>query len=280
MSTTGLTSGAEFLREAAKKYFKHAFENPTLVISGELDPALNWKPTIHFEHTDHLVVVAEVSETPYPIIFGMRHDDVINLEMPISVYCVCPEEAYLSDQAEAKRLMANGYGLLTVSADGKVQKRSDCIPLIQRIAESHFKSEIRGLSTKIRRKLRGAYTKYNNSAASGVAEITEIAEAFVLKAGRDAVSKGWISASDAKPGNPAGTLAAMADAKQCKNAAAAIAGMQHYISAYRHTAHHPPKNKKQEYKKYRDCRHAFLDGIKIIHSFREAMKSLKLSGSI
>jgi hypothetical protein len=105
-------------------------------------------------------------------------------------------------------------------------------------------------------------------------------EGMVLKAGRDAAKKKIIKTSEAKPGAPAKTLEALLNTPQCRNAAAAIGGAQSYISMYRNTAHHFPKNKKQALKKYRDCRHGFLDGLKKVQQFREAMKNSGLSGAL
>ncbi|MFF0950578.1 hypothetical protein ACFYE9_23790 [Rhizobium leguminosarum] len=280
MASVGLSSGAEFLREAARKFFANAYQNPTIHVASEIDPKLSWKPSLHFKINEHLMVIAEVSETPYPMIFGLRRSDVLQVEIPISIYCVCPEEAYLADQASAKRLMAHGFGLLTVGADGTVQKRSNCIPLVQQISDLEFKAEISGLPAKCRQRIAEAFERYTHNAPSGVSDITEIVEGFILKAGKDAAKKGWIKAAEAKPGAPAATLAAMAQAPQFGAAMAAIGGAQSYISLYRNTAHHFPKNKKQAHRKYRDCRHAFLDGIKKIQHFREAMKNAGLSGTL
>ncbi|WP_205287599.1 hypothetical protein, partial [Luteibacter jiangsuensis] len=51
-------------------------------------------------------------------------------------------------------------------------------------------------------------------------------------------------------------------------------------SQYRNTAHHTPKSKEQAAKKYRDCRHGFLEGLRKIPLFRNAMRNLGLSGGL
>jgi hypothetical protein len=142
----GLSSGDAFLLEAARSYFNTHFQGPTILVGAEVHKELNWIPAMHFRIHNHLTVAAEVSsETPYPLIFNLRRTNVLRLPMPIAVYCVCPEETYLSDQPEAKRLMKDGYGLLTVAADGTVQRRASCIPLIQQITDEEFVEEIRRL---------------------------------------------------------------------------------------------------------------------------------------
>jgi hypothetical protein len=170
--------------------------------------------------------------------------------------------------------------LLTVSADGSVQKRASCIPLVQQIPETAFKDGVRELPIKMRRRLAESFEHYQQDAVSGVRDITELMEGLVLKCGRDAVTKKWIQPNDAKPGYPAATLTALATTPQGKSIQPAIGGTQSYISEYRNTAHHFPKNRKQAHRKYRDCRHAFLDGIKRICAFRAALKNIGLSGNL
>jgi hypothetical protein len=149
--------------------------------------------------------------------------------------------------------------LLTVSADGHVQSRATCIPIIQQITKAEFASDIRGLPMNIRTKLAQAFNTYNHNAPQGAAEVAEIFEGVVLRAGRDAVKKGWIAKSDAKPGNPAKTLQALSGNAHCASAVAAIGAAQAFISMYRNVSHHFPKNANQAAKKYRDCRHGFLE---------------------
>ena len=78
----------------------------------------------------------------------------------------------------------------------------------------------------------------------------------------------------------AGALDALYNAKQFKNVRGAIGGARSYISAYRNPGHHWPRNTKKAYEKYAACRHAFLEGIKQIQRFREAMRSVSLSGNL
>ena len=113
-------------------------------------------------------------------------------------------------------------------------------------------------------------------------DITEVVEGMVLKAGREAASstRQWIRPNEAKPGFSAGTLDALSNAPACAPARAAIGGVRGYIDQYRNTSHHFPKDKRQSYIKYRDCRHAFLDGIKQIQRFRLSLKNIGLSGSL
>ncbi|WP_342361897.1 hypothetical protein [Terrarubrum flagellatum] len=280
MSTVGLSSGTDFLRDSAKAHFEKIFQQPTILLNSQLDANLSWRPSIQFTVNGHQTIVAEASETPYPLIFNMRRTDILNVQAPITVYCVCPEEAYLADQPSAKKLMADGYGLFTVDAQGTVVKRCGSIPLVMQITDGLFVEEIKGLPKKFRQRIAESFEKYKQNAQSGVADISEVVEATVFKAGKDAVAKGWVTASDVKPGFSAKTLEALKDAANLKNAAAAIGGAQSFISVYRNSAHHTPRNKKQAYTKYRDCRHGFLDGIKKIAHFRDSVKQCGLTGNL
>lgn len=280
MSDNGLSSGLQSLLEAAKAYFKVAFQSPPFHISEQVDKGLSWIPSLHFKINDHLTVICEVSEGPYPLILTMRRLDILKLQMPVSVYSVCTEEAYLTQQADAKRLMNDGYGLLTVDAEGNVQKRSSTIPLLQQINDEEFHSELKGLPQKLRTRLAESFDRYKHNAPSGSADIAEVMEGLILKAGREAAKKKWILASEAKPGAPAATLAAMQKSPQCQSILAAIGGAQSYISMYRNLNHHFPKDKKQAARKYRDCRHGFLEGLKKVVFLRESLRKITLSGGL
>ena len=280
MTDTGLASGLQALVDGAKSYFGQLFQNPQFHISEAVDSGLNWIPSLYFRVNDHLTVICEASENPYPLIFSMRRLDVLKLQIPVSIYCICTEEAYLGHQGDAKRLMNDGYGLLTLDAQGNVQRRASCIPLLQQITDEEFQSDIRTLPKKLRSRIAEAFDRYKHNAPSGSADMAEIMEGLVLKAGRDAARKKWISPSDAKPGAPAATLKAMSDSAKFNNATAAIGAAQAYISMYRNINHHFPKNKKQAATKYRDCRHSFLEGVKKIVFFRDVMRALGLTGGI
>jgi hypothetical protein len=113
--------------------------------------------------------------------------------------------------------------------------------LIQRISEEEFKNELNGLPPVIRRRLVEAFDRYNASAPSGVADIAEVLEGFILKAGREAAKKTWIASADAKAGQPARTLDAMQLAPQFAASMAAIGSVRGYVAEYRNTSHHFPK---------------------------------------
>jgi hypothetical protein len=59
-----------------------------------------------------------------------------------------------------------------------------------------------------------------------------------------------------------------------------IGGLRHHIQTYRNLSHNWPKNKAKAYQKYSDRRHAFLDDVRQMVQFRQAMKGIGLSGNL
>jgi hypothetical protein len=226
------------------------------------------------------MIAVEVSEAVYPMILSLRRVDLEKLQFPIAVYSVCPEEAYVRDQAEAKRLMSHGYGLVTIDGEGVATRRSTSIPIVQQIHREEFQHELDGLPQKYRQRIAQAYDAYCQNAPLGVSDITEVMEGMVLKAGQASAKKTWIDKGDAKAGQSAKTLAAMQKAPQLQNCAAAIGGAQSYISEWRNTSHHFPKNPKKAAQKYRACRHGFLEGIRQIKAFRSALRQMHINISV
>ena len=278
MKWTGIVKSQNYLVNAAIKFFNKLYENPQIKISDPIDTNLEYRPSLHFKATNHLTIAAEASEdSPYPMIFNLRHADIMNFNMPIALYCICPEEEFLKqeNQGLVRDLQKNGFGLITVDSNEIVTKRFNCIPLIQHISEEEFSTEIRELPRKLRLRMRESFDLYNNNQVSGLQSISEIAEALINDAGKKAVKNGWISRANTN--NSASILDSLSLQISCKNAWASIGGMRSFMKEYRNISHHAPKTVKQAYKKYRDCRHGFLDGIKKIRNFINELKNIDLN---
>lgn len=282
MTMIGLLNTTEYLRNAAQKWFNSQFHNPACKVEEKFSSAIKWSPSLQFLINSHHLVIVEASEVVYPEIFRLRGSEIINEEVPISIYCVCPEEVFLTKpgQLQARDLASHGFGLLTVDDAGVVTRRQNAAPLAQRIGRGEFNSEISGLPQKVRTRLAESFEKYEAHPVAGVQDITDVAEGFVLRAGQDAVKAGHLQANQAKPGKSAETLKNLEAVPQAGNVAAQIGLMKYYISEYRNTSHHFPRDKKKAYKKYRDCRYGFVSGIRTIKAFQDAMKSIGLSGKM
>lgn len=282
MTDVGLTSAEQFLRDSARRFFEELYENPEMHVGKELHRDLSWTPALWFSIHEQVKIFVEPSETSaYPRILELKNGDVRRFPQPIAIYIVCAEEVVHSaaHRAEVSRLKADGYGLITVNGDGDAQRIITAIPLIQIIAAPEFKQEIQGLPKKLRQRISEAFEDYCSKPVNGVKSLSEVVEGLIEQAGRDAVRKQYLQKKQVA-GSIADVLDALYDCPRCNNVRAQIGGVRSYVSEYRNLSHHWPNTAKRAYKKFADCRHAFLDGIKRIHQFRGAMKDVGLSGNL
>lgn len=282
MAVIELTAGQEFLCNAARTYFKEHYGNPQMHLGSPLHEKLSWVPALRFVIQQHINIFVEPSETnPYPRILEMKNIDVRHFPQPIAIYIVCPEDVFLkpTHQAAIKRLQDHGFGLVTVDTDGVARRRFRARPLVQVISEESFRVEVRGLSGRIRQCVSEAFDDYEDQPVNGVKALSEVIEGLVKKAGEDAYKKKYLSKSVIRKGM-AETLDAMHAAAQFKDVRAEIGGVRSYVKNYRNLGHHWPSSFRKSYTKFTNCRHAFLEGIKQIKLFREAMKKVNLSGNL
>ncbi|HEX8445477.1 MAG TPA: hypothetical protein VF649_02580 [Sphingomonas sp.] len=272
----GISSSTDFIRSSVKRYLLTAYSNPPIKCDEEVDPNLQWRPTINCLVNNQLMLI-EASEKPYPEILRMRRAEMVEIPAPIAAYAACPEEAYAQNLKEANDLALHGFGLFTIDAAGNVTLKFPAIPIAQHIPEGQFKEDVSGLPAPHKRKAKECFDLYRINAPAGVANLAEQVEGLVMRAAKDAAKRGWITQGQAK-GNLANVLVALGGAPQFNNASTVIAAVRIYIQRYRNPAHHIPKNKKAAYRKYRDCRHAFLDGLRNMADFRDQMKALGLTG--
>lgn len=283
MADIGLTTGEQFLRDAAMDFFLELYSKRVMQLHKPLHRDLSWTPALRFTINDYINVFVEPSESsPYPRILELRSKEVMEFPRPIEAYVVCPEEVLENsgNSAEIKRLEADGFGLIAVDSTGKASRRISAIPLIQKISQSVIRDELKNLTPKLRKRVSESFADdYCSKPVNGVRSLTEIVEGLVTQAGIEAVRKGYIVDEDIGHGI-ANTLDALYDASQCKNIRPHLGGVRNYISVYRNLSHHWPKSEKKAYEKYANCKHAFLDGIKQLGRFQKALKCIGLSGSL
>lgn len=280
MSTDGLTPGHGFLREAARICFAERYGNPRMHVNKPLSPKLEWVPALRFSVHKHINVFVEPSDDgPYPRMLAMRSAEVRNYPEPIAIYSVCHDAATTtpSGRADCKRLKAHGFGLVTVDPDGGADIQFPTIPLVQAISEADFKRHLKGLPNGIRQPASEAFEDYQAKPVNGVKTLSELIEGMITKAGKDSATRGGITMAISQS-----TQADVLDAlyNQHGPARAAIGGARKFIKECRNLSHHWPRNKKDAYQRYSDCRHHFLEGLRTIRSFRQAMKSVGLSGNV
>ena len=280
MAISGLTFGAEYLRNAAQEFFGDLYANPKMNLDTPLHNDLQWTPALRFTKHGHINVFVEVSETsPYPRILELKATVVRYFPQPIEIYAICPEDIWSSHESEANRLQNDGFGLITVDSNQHAKLVFTTIPLIQIISKLEFKNETKGLPLKFRQRLSEAFEDYANKPVNGVKSVTEIVEGMVMCAGVHAVKKKFLQKSEIKNGT-ASTLDAMYASPKLSNARAAIGGVRNYNYEYRNISHHWPKGKNQAHKKYAKCRHAFLEGIYQIQNFRNALQNVGISAGL
>ena len=282
MTGLALSSGGLFLQQAAREYFDGVYASPHFYEMSPLPSGLAWSPALRFVLNGNINVFVEPSEdAPFPRIFMRRHSEILQYPAPISVYSVCPEEAALraSDQAELKRMLDLGFGLIQVSADGEAQCRKLAVPLVQVISPEAFRGATQKFPKKIKQRVSDAFEDYQHKPPAGVSNLSEVVEGLVLKARDEAINKNIVTKGDAGS-SVAQALDALHDANHFNNAKAAIGGARSYISDYRNLSHHFPLNKAQAARKYEDARHAFLEGLRQITNFRKAMQNAGLTGDL
>ena len=274
----GITSANDFLRDAAKNYLNESYDKPPIKENEDIDSELGWVPTLNCPINNHIIVI-EASEKVYPLIFRMRRAEMAQVQIPMAVYCVCPEEAYLQNQKDAQDLEKHGFGLFTVNDKGQAIKKFSAIPIAQHITENDYNADVKRLPPKIKRMAKESFEVYRGNSPSGVASLSEIVEGMIIKAAKESAKKSWMSNADAS-GSLASILIKMKDVATLKNANAALSSAQAFVSRYRNASHHFPPNKKKAHIKYRDCRHGFLDGLRHLQSLHDAIKAAGLSGSL
>lgn len=273
-----LTSGAPYLVERASEYFNSHFGGVNIQSPGTVK-GVAWCPSLAFEISGFHTVCGEASEDKvYPEVLRLRTADILAVHEPISVYSVTTDEVYLrpSEQEHVRELGRHGYGLITVAADGTVSRRIVAHPLVQHISTQDFQASVRNLPSSLRQLASAAFDTYSVTPTSGVAQLSEVVEGMVSRAYKDAHRKGWVPKR--QPNTTAATLDALSAATQLGGAAAALGGARAFYSDFRNLTHHFPKNKKKAHKKYCDCRHGFLEGLRRIEGLRESARKLGLSG--
>lgn len=280
MSNDGLTPGHDFLQEAARTCFAERYSNPAMYVNKPLSRNLEWVPALRFTLHGHINVFVEPSDDgPYPRLFSMKFAEVSNYPEPIAIYCVCNGTAITTPkgQKDLKRLQAHGFGLVTVDPEGEGHVLFPAIPLVQVIPGAEFKQHLSGLPKNIRQSASEAFEDYRAKPVNGVKTLSELVEGMIKKAGQDSVARGGITSEESEM-----ALADVLDALYAMypSSRAAIGGARKFVKECRNLTHHWPKNKKNAYKKYSECKYHFLEGLRTIQTFRTAMINDGLTGRL
>jgi hypothetical protein len=219
-----------------------------------------------------------VKVSPFPESLMLTKAKIANAHLPITIYSICSEDAYLTKdgQREAKELKSHGLGLFTVDADGVVTKQFSGIPIVNHIPLAEFDALLVGIPKGIASRIKTAFDSYNNTPTDGVTAISDVIECLVYDAINGALKKGWMRENSSEK-LLAAALDDMAKTLEFKHSAAAIGGVRGFVKSYRNTASHNPRSRKAAYDKYIKCKQAFFAGIQAIDSFYTAMKNTHIS---
>ena len=262
------------------KAYLRSRHNKAIKINEQIESSLSWRPTLHFEASEFSLIAADVKVTPFPESLMLTKTKIANAHLPITIYSICSEEAYLTKEGlkEAGELKAHGMGLFTVDADGVVTKQFSGIPIINHIPFAEFNACLTGtgIPKGIGTSIKDAFDSYNNTPTVGITAISDVLEGLVYDAIKGAIKKGWMTNKSEKK-LLAAALDDMAKTTQFTNSAAAIGGVRGFIKSYRNTANHNPRTRKAAYNKYVKCKQAFFAGVQAIDSFYTAMKNVGIN---
>lgn len=278
MSAVQLTSGAPYLVEKASTFFRNHYGGVQIASPGAIK-GVSWSPSLGFVINTHHTICGEASEDRvYPEVLRLRNADILAVHEPISVYAITTDEVYLrtTEQADVRELAKHGYGLVTVSADGSVQRRIQAQPLVQHISQQDYLANIVGLPSRLKQHTSAAFDTYAVTPPSGVAQLSEVIEGMVTRAFKDGLKRGFVQS--AMPNTTAATLDALIASPQLGAARPALGGARAFYSEFRNLTHHFPRSKAKAYKKYCDCRHGFIEGLHRVSTLRESLRNVGLSG--
>ena len=109
----------------------------------------------------------------------------MQLPLPLAVYSVCTEDAYLKpgNQDEVKELRSHGFGLITVGKGNAAERAIACIPLIQHIPRAQFMEDLDELPKKVARASSGVLRQVSQQCrVSGVRDVGDVLEGAIHSA--------------------------------------------------------------------------------------------------
>lgn len=282
MTNVYLSSGASILATSGRKLFSTEYSISQNSMNKSTPASLSWTPAISFVRDKHINVFAEPSEeSAYPQMLQLRIGALLSFPEPVEVYAVCPEEVILkpTSQRMIREMREIGFGLISVDSHGEAEFKFKAIPLIQSISEADFRDRITSFTPAQKSEFRRCFDVYKADPISGLAGISNLAEAFVKKMANDAKKQGWLTAAQVK-GPTHAVCTNMHRCNQLSSARSVIGGAQGYLSKYRNPAHHRGNSKRQTRQLLLNVKTGFVEGLSTIEGIRAAAKKLGLSGNM
>lgn len=277
MSWDTVNPEAQTLGEPVRNWL-HTRHRKAIKINEAIESSLPWRPTLHFEANEFSIIAADVKVTPCPESLVLTKTRIANAHLPITIYSICSETAYLTKdgQKEARELKAHGLGLFTVDVEGIVTKQFSGIPISNHIPLAEIDALLVDTKRMIALRIKDAFESYNSKPSDGITAISDVLESLVYSAVTGAIRKNWMAKGDKKlqSAKVLDTMFANAKFSPCK---AAIGSARGFLKDYRNTANHSPRSRKQAYNKYMKCKQGFFAGIQTVDSFYTAMKKIGLN---
>jgi len=263
--------------DALKDYIRNELHVRRFKENEEIASNINWRPTLQIKYNRYTTIAYEINEKVFPPILAVNRTEIVNSHQPICVYSVCPELEYSKHQPEFRRLKDQGFGLLTIDDDGRVDLRAKGIPLAQFISKAKFAELIQGLKGGVKQRIQSAFDAYNHDPINGLEEITKIVEGLAFNVSVKIVSNGYMDQPNARI-TLANLLAEISNVCTSRGSPlgaqkAAVAGFQSYVQEFRNTAHHEPKSAREANRMLAHCQDGFTEGIRKIYTFVESFKS-------
>lgn len=268
------------------KYCTNRFGRSNLKLEKEIQSNLSWKPTIQIKRTQYDLLAIEVSEILYPIIIKIVANDILKScsETPISVYVATPLSSYTADakQSIVRELKQHGIGLFTVDDSGHVSEQIQAIPLMHHISQKDFNDALGSIPAPIKTKLQKSFETYRINSYQGLQECAQMVESLVWSLATQSHKEGWITPAPAK-GKPAADIIDSlynSNEKLLQNQRAYLGHARSYMKSYRNPTSHPPKSHKEAAKLIKDCRHGFLESLRVVSELCITHKALGFRAKI
>lgn len=180
------------LAEAAKKYFAAEMGLSHFKIEEQIDPNVEFRPTLNCHSKDHYFVCIEVSESAWP------HKNTLdafvldckNRGLPVKLYVVIPTGIKDSELgAKLKRAHSNGVGVVELGLTGTGHSYQEALPLSLTGVRPNNAAEF---PAKYRAALRAAESTFcNGNPSKGCGEIFDLIEGLCRKLAKKTKGKGF-----------------------------------------------------------------------------------------
>ena len=278
-----LSPAQQFFSDSARRFFNDQFGVEVKLTDAK--EKLNWNPSMWFA-TQTNVTYVEVTETVIvPKIAQLTEPEINQLDVPISIYVVCPEDLFLAKetQSKIKAAVSRGYGYITVDEDGECMERYPAVPLIQIQNEATIKARIKDIkNASARRKAKAAYMRYKQDPKNGVHDLCEVVEAAITAISKKAES---LTSNNGAVWLPVNThkktindqVAEIGNSPQLKSQMAAFGTGHGFYSRVRNKTNHAPRSKKAAARRTRELKSDFILGLDTIDALANAARNLGLN---